>query len=167
MKTILTFLSLIIATSINAQTNSIPKECLGLYEASYENDGNTVEFNYAIFIDSVSNELNVYKQIESVQYIVATYYKVKSFNQQNGEMIINSKLKISFDHESKETTILKDTTEKNKLIFVLNKSNKYYFIDSESGPAPDGIVNLSNNISSEIFNEKGIQYKLFIMKKEK
>ena len=166
MKTILTILALtilalIIVTSINAQTNSIPKEYYGMYSATFGDEGSGNEVNYVLFMDSTSNEQNVYKEIFHGSGNKATYYTVKSFNQQNGEMILNSKLTIFFDAESSETTILTDTTGKAKLIFKKNKSNKYYFIDSD-GPAPEGIVVLSDAISATILNEKGIRNKLLL-----
>ena len=131
MKTILTILALIIVTSINAQTNSIPKEYYGMYSATFGDEGSGNEVNYVLFMDSTSNEQNVYKEIFHGSGNKATYYTVKSFNQQNGEMILNSKLTIFFDAESSETTILTDTTGKAKLIFKKNKSIFKSFIIKE------------------------------------
>ena len=161
MKLILTFLALIIVTSTSAQTNSIPKEYYGIYSSTFGDEGSGNQVNYVLFMDSTSNELNVYKEIFHGSGNNATYYTVKSFNQQNGEIILKSKLTISFDAESNETTILTDTTGKVKLIFKKDKSNKYYFIDSD-GPAPEGIVVFSDAISITIFNEKGIRNKLLL-----
>ena len=153
MKSITIILSigiLLFANPIFAQEDSIPTNYFGCYSATFGDEGSGNEIHYCFGING--DPSIVYKEIfAGARY--ATYYRVSSFDKQNGKLVLKSDRRISIEEDI--VSIEEDTASTIELQ-ILEKGNTIIIQDDNFS---DANIVKSDELEFEILNQNGIPVK--------
>jgi hypothetical protein len=144
---ILTFGILLLANPIFAQRDSIPTNYFGCYSATFGDEGSGNEIYYCFGINGDPSV--VYKEIfAGARY--ATYYRVNSFDKQNGKLVLKSDRRISIEEDL--VSIEEDTTSTIELQ-IIEKGNTIIIQDDDFS---DANIIKSDALEFEILNRNGL-----------
>ena len=147
---ILTIGILLFANPIFAQEDSIPTNYFGCYSATFGDEGSGNEIHYCFGING--DPSFVYKEIfAGARY--ATYYRVSSFDKQNGKLVLKSDRRISIEEDI--VSIEEDTASTIELQ-ILEKGNTIIIQDDNFS---DANIVKSDELEFEILNQNGIPVK--------
>jgi hypothetical protein len=153
MKSIINILTigiLLFANPIFAQEDSIPTNYFGCYSATFGDEGSGNEIHYCFGING--DPSIVYKEIfAGARY--ATYYRVSSFDKQNGKLVLKSDRRISIEEDN--VSIEEDTTNSIELQ-IIEKGNTIIIQDDNFS---DANIVKSEALEFEILNRNGLPTK--------